>query len=382
MTARVMMVIPTLVQGGAEKQMSLLAAGLPKEDFEVSVCVLTHSGPWQSFLESQGIPVTIIHKRFKLDPIALARLTSHMKKERPDLIHTWIFAANSYGRVAARLAGVPHVLAGERCVDLWKSEGHFWIDRKLAASTDGLVTNSQGVVDFYREHGLPESQFHVIPNGIDVSEFREVTTEQSRQRRMAARKQWLNELNLDDSARLLVCVSRLWPQKRLKDMIWALDLANCSEDHLHLVIAGEGPARQDLQEFCLETGTQERTHFVGHLENPGSLLEAADLFVLPSEYEGQSNSLMEAILRRTPVVVSDIPGNRDLVPDSEHGWIFKMGDRAGLTKSIRQAMAEPEEVAQRSERAFTRLIQDFSLETMIQRYAQLYGSILETSDQP
>ena len=166
MAARLTMIIPTLVQGGAEKQMSLLAAGLPRDQFDVSVCVLTHSGPWEAFLKEQGIAVEVIGKRFKADPIAFGKLVRYLRKTKPDLVHTWIFAANCYGRAAARLARIPHIVAGERCVDLWKSEGHFWLDRKLESSTDAIVTNSNGVVDFYVDHGLSREKFRVIPNGI------------------------------------------------------------------------------------------------------------------------------------------------------------------------------------------------------------------------
>src|SRR5688572_13146562 len=101
MPIRVLLVIPTLVRGGAEKQLVLLAKGLPRGEFDVHVCVLTHTGPLEADLQAAGIPVTHIGKRWKLDPLAYWRLKREIERLRPDIVHTWLFAANSYGRQAA-----------------------------------------------------------------------------------------------------------------------------------------------------------------------------------------------------------------------------------------------------------------------------------------
>ena len=102
---RILQLIPTLDRSGAEKQMVLLARGLPRDRFHVEVATLTRSGPLQAELQEAGIPVTALGKRLKLDPLALARLLQFLKSRRFDVVQTWIFAANTYGRVAARAAG-------------------------------------------------------------------------------------------------------------------------------------------------------------------------------------------------------------------------------------------------------------------------------------
>jgi len=387
-TARIMMIIPTLVQGGAEKQMSLLSAGLPKDRFDVSVCVLTHSGPWECYLRSQRIPVQVIGKRFKVDPISFYKLQRHVKRVKPDLVHTWIYAANAYGRMAAKLAGVKKIVAGERCVDLWKTEAHFAVDRYLAKSTSAIVTNSNGVVDFYLKNKIGDGKFKVIPNGIDFEAADPMKKGSNSEPDLpaditkesleiyTARARWRKELGLAPSVRIIASVARLWPQKRIKDLIWATDLVNCTRDDLHLVIAGEGPDDHELREFAKEAGVGDRVHFVGHLSNPKSLLQASDLYALASEYEGQSNSLMEAILRGVPVIVSDIPGNRDLVPNSSHGFHFNVSDRAGLAREICAALGDLPQAKQRATLAKAYLQQNFSLQAMLQNYSQLYQSLL------
>src|SRR5687767_7613818 len=109
------------------------------------VAVLTHGGPYESTLREHEIPVSQIHKAWKIDPAAYSRLKKLITQVRPDIVHIWIFAANCYGRSAAIAAGVKHIVAGERCVDAWKVWHEFAVDRYLAKRTQRIVTNSSGV---------------------------------------------------------------------------------------------------------------------------------------------------------------------------------------------------------------------------------------------
>ena len=168
MAKRILHIIPTLVRGGAEKQLTLLATGLPAGDFDTHVCLLTGSGAYRETLDEAQVPVHEINKKWKLDIQAYYRLKKLIRELQPDLVHTWIFAANSYGRYAALNAGVKKIVAGERCVDPWKRWHEFSIDRFLAKRTSGIVTNSTGVVDFYVSNGIERDKFRVIPNGIEI----------------------------------------------------------------------------------------------------------------------------------------------------------------------------------------------------------------------
>lgn len=129
MTDRIVQIIPTLDQGGAEKQLTLLAANLPRDLFEVHVCTLTHGGPLEQPLRGHDIPIHSINKSWKLDPPAYWRLRNLLCRLKPQLVHTWIFAANSYGRQAA-IAPACHmswpgsgVSIDGRCGMSWPSTG-------------------------------------------------------------------------------------------------------------------------------------------------------------------------------------------------------------------------------------------------------------------
>jgi glycosyltransferase involved in cell wall biosynthesis len=365
---RLLHIIPTLVRGGAEKQLAILATGLPRSEFDVHVAVLTHSGPLEETLQHAGVPVTLIGKRWKVDPLAYWRLKALIRRLKPDIVHTWLFAANSYGRQAAIAAGVKHIVAGERCVDPWKSTLHLTIDRALAGRTERIVTNSNGVVDFYTSHGLPADRFTVIPNGIRIAEPADSIT----------RAELLVELGLPaDTDRLIGAVGRLWPQKRVKDLLWAAELLKTARDGCHLLIIGDGPQRWRLERYCEQLRLNDRAHFLGERHDVPRLMPHFDVLWLASAYEGQSNAVMEAMAAGVPVIATDIPGNRDLVVPGETGHLVAVGDRLEFARRATW-LFDDEPLRRRVGAAGQeRIRMHFSVEQMIARHAELYRQLAE-----
>jgi len=341
--------------------MTMLVTGLPRGEFDVHVCVLTRGGPMQQVLDEAGIPIVSINKAWKVDPAAYARLKREIARLRPDIVHTWIFAANSYGRHAALAAGVRHVIAAERCVDPWKTWRELFFDRYLAKRTDWIVVNSSGVRDFYVTRRLPAEKFVVIPNGIRPAP---PTTD--------SREALIEELKLPASAKLIGAVGRLWPQKRYKDLIWAADLLKVIRDDTHLLIIGEGPQRELLERYRDKVRICDRVHFLGHREDVPRVLSHLDCFWLGSGYEGQSNGLMEAMVAGIPVVASDIPGNRDLVIHGETGYLFPVGDRASLARWTHLILDDHERAAAMAAAGRERMRSEFSVQKMVDRHADLY----------
>jgi glycosyltransferase involved in cell wall biosynthesis len=367
MTRRILQIIPTLDRGGAEKQLVLLATGLPRDKFDVHVCTLTRSGPLSAALAAARVPLHTVGKRWKFDPAAywrLRRLISHL---RPSLVHTWLFAANCYGRQAAFRCRVPHVVAGERCVDRWKVWHELAIDRHLARRTDTIVTNSRGVVDFYVGHGIAAEKFAVIPNGIESEATPSPWT----------RTQLLAELGLPDQARLIGAVGRLWPQKGYKDLIWAAELLKVARDDTHLLIVGEGPQRAQLLRWRDSQEIADRVHFLGHRDDVPALLPHLTCFWLGSSYEGQSNAVMEAMQAGVPVIATDIPGNRELVVPDETGFLYPVGDRATLARLTHRLLDDPALAERFSAAAQRRIREHFSVDQMVQRHVALYERLLD-----
>jgi glycosyltransferase involved in cell wall biosynthesis len=365
---RVALVIPSLDQGGAEKQICLLAAGLERLGMDPVVIVLTRDGPMRSILDQAGVPVQVIGKRFRADPTAYYRLRRAIRQFAPDVVHTWLFAANAYGRWAARAAKVPVILASERCVDLWKTPTQFAIDRYLASRTSGITTNSSGVRDFYVSHGIQAEAFTIIPNGIPPRQVAEIS-----------RQEACDRLQVEPSRRLILSVGRLWPQKRYRDLIWSAELLATLRQDTTLVIIGDGPQSGELLRHRDSVSHPKHVRFAGHRDDVLQLLPHADVYWIGSEYEGQSNSLIEAMQAGVAVVASDIPGNRDLIEKGRTGMLVTVGDRADFARKT-QALLEDRDLARRlGEAAKQKIEDDFSVDAMIQSHASLYRRLYQSA---
>lgn len=361
MPLKVVHIIPTLDQGGAEKQLCLLCAHLDRSRFDTHVVVLTHTGPREESLRQHGIPVHAINKRAKFDPLAYARLKAKLGELRPDIVHTWLFAANSYGRAAARAAGVPVIIAGERCVDPWKGWWQLAVDRWLLKSTTAVVTNTSAVTQFYAQKKLPVDRFVVIPNAVEPPQVKRLSQADVCQR-----------LGLPPRAKLVMSIGRLWPQKGYRDLIWCGELLHVAYPDVWYVIVGDGPERARLMHYRDQVRGDDSVRFAGERTDALELLSGADVLWNGSLYEGQSNTILEAMSLGIPVVASDIPGNRDLVQHEKTGYLFKLGDVAALTRQTNHLLNTPELATALGAAGRQRTLDEFSVERMVERHAELY----------
>jgi glycosyltransferase involved in cell wall biosynthesis len=362
---RILEIIPTLDRSGAEKQLALLALGLPRDEFEVHVCTLSRLGPLAAELQRAGIPVTCVDKQWKIDPPAWWRLRQLIRALKPDLVQTWLFAANAYGRSAARSAGVRHLVASERCVDEWKSWHELAIDRRLAKYTDAIVVNSRGVQAFYEQQGIAAEKLRLIYNGVPPAPAS--TT---------SRETLLAELDLPSDTRLLGAVGRLWPQKRLKDLIWATDLLHVIRNDAHLLVIGDGPQRALLERYARQCHIADHVHFLGTRDDVPRFMPHFDLLWLASGFEGLPNVVMEAMAAGVPVVASDIPGTRELVVSGETGYLVPLGDRAAYAKFAHKILEDPTLRARLGAAGRKRIESEFTVDAMVAAHAALYRELL------
>lgn len=375
--------------------MSLLACGLPRERFDVHVAVLTRSGPYAATLEAAGIPYTLIDKRLKVDFFAYRRLSKLIRSFKPDIVHTWLFAGNAYGRMAAIRNKVPRIIAGERCCDPWKSRLHFSIDEYLEPKTYKIATNSTGIVDFYASHGFDPKKFAVIPNAVAQPQKSSIPreeifarlglgAEELERNREKSEREYIRVLKsghepLNPRGPYLIgVIARLWPQKRLKEAVWVSEILKTTSLDYHLLVIGDGPERENLLRYRDLMHLADRVHFLGQRNDVSDILPHLDLLWSTSEYEGQSNSILEAMANGIPVIASDIPGNRDLVIPNETGVLIPEfeGDfrrrRSEIAKATLRLLESAERQEEMGKAARKRIEEHFNLQKMIDAYTELY----------
>lgn len=368
---KVLQLIPTLDRSGAEKQMVMLARGLPRDRFQVEAAALTRSGPLEADLAAAGVPVTSIGKRLKVDPFALGRLTRFLKKGRFDVVQTWIFAANAYGRLAARRAGVPVVVTAEMAVDLWKGPIERLVDRKLATYSDKLVGNSNAVVEYYGKLGVPADRLEMIYSGIADEPPPAVDPAEVR-----------TSIGLPHDAKLALFVGRLAPQKRVGDLLKTLDLLQHVQPDLRTAIVGDGPLRGSLEKLAGQLDLNEKVRFLGHRDDVPRLMAAADVVVLPSEYEGLPNVVLEAMIQGKPVVATAAPGTTEVVVDGVTGVLAPIGNFPLLARGLRDLIRDPRRARALGAAGRERALADFRADAMVARFADLYERLAAAKGLP
>jgi glycosyltransferase involved in cell wall biosynthesis len=363
---RILHIIPTFERAGAQKQLLTLACGLARDGFDVHVMALEGGGPLAGDFRAAGIGTTVIGKRLKLDPVAFVRLVRQIKAMRPDVVHTWLYSAGTYGRMAARAAGVEHIVAGEYRVDRWKSTWQWMVDRRLARVTDRYAVNSGAICDFCVEHGLPAAKFVLIPNGVEPARASDVS-----------RAELLEELHCPPNARLIGVVGRLNPAKRVKDLIWAADLLRVLHDNLRLLVIGDGPERAVLERFARLASDLDHIRFLGGRDDVWRLTPHFDVLWNGSGYEGQANAVMEAMAAGVPVVASDIPGNRELVVHGETGYLVPIAGRAARARHTDQIFNDAALAARLGAAGKQRMLEQFTMEMNVRRYEELYRELVD-----
>jgi len=351
---KVLHIIATLDVGGAERQLVELVKRLDKRKFLPVVCCLRRKGALSKELTAAGIKSVCLGKRGKFDPLLIFRLVQLILRERPAIVHTWMFTANTYGRIAAVLAGTPVIIASERCVDLWKRWYHFWIDKILLYFTDRVVAVSEGTKRFYQTKlKIPKEKIVVISNGIDLERFP------------------AHHLSPLPEKQLILAVGRLAPQKGFKYLVRAAAEVKKNFPEVEFYLLGEGPERKSLESEITRLNLQGSFFLLGEVADIRPYLFSATALVLPSLFEGMSNVILEAMAVGKPVVATAIPGNDEVVIDEETGLLVPPANAEGLAAAITRLIQE-KGLRERLGRSAQAKISSFRIEKTAERYQKLY----------
>ncbi|MFD6327206.1 glycosyltransferase [Streptomyces sp. NPDC058442] len=313
---RALHIITGLGVGGAEQQLRLLLRHLP---VGCDVVTLTNPGAVAEGLASDGVRVVHLGMGGNRDLTALPRLVRLIRSGGYDLVHTHLYRACVYGRLAARLAGVRAVVATEHSLGDTQMEG-----RRLTAGVRALYLGSErlgsatvavspAVADRLRRWGVPAPRIEVVPNGIDLDRFRFAPERRAHTRR---------RLGLPEGAFVVGGVGRLAPGKRFDVLVHAL--ARLPDDHWLLLVGG-GPEEHLLRRTAGEAGVAGRVLFTGERPygpdgSPGpdlpSLLSAMDLLASPSSEEAFGLAVVEALASGLPVLYTSCPAIEDAAPSA------------------------------------------------------------------
>jgi glycosyltransferase involved in cell wall biosynthesis len=358
--------------GGAEQQVIQLAKGLHQRGWRVSVVTLSRSPSEQiETLFPPGTSVVNLGMRKGLaDPRGWIRFHRWLKRERPDIVHAHLPHAvwmARWSRLAAPMRVLVDTIHTSATGGLGRRLGYRW-SRWLP---DQVTAVSQAVAQAYINARMAgNSNLTVLANGVDTHSWR--PNPQSREQ---LRRQFKVEEKF-----LWFTAGRLDPVKDYPTLLAAF----CQvPEPARLVIAGSGPMQAELLQLTKELHLESRVTFLGFTPNVAPWLQAADAFVLASQWEGLPIALLEASACAVPAVATNVPGTREVVADGVTGFLAESGNVPALQQAMVRMMQIPaSERLAMGEKARQSTIERYSLVTVLDRLGQMYSELMRRNDQP
>jgi glycosyltransferase involved in cell wall biosynthesis len=371
---RVLHIITRLDVGGSTENTVISATRMPRAEFTSSVISGRTVDPPPQLTETlQAARVAWFQVPHLVRPVGLAidlravwDIWRLVRRLRPDILHAHSSKAGFVGRLAARLAGVPHIL--------YTPHGHVFqgyfspavtrrficMERLAARWTDRIITLTDAEADQHLALRIGRrEQFVTIPSGIDLD--RVITATPRR---------------LVPQGTIVGTVARLAPVKGHRYLLDAIPtiLERCPE--ARFVLIGDGEMRPGLEEQACKLGLGDRITFAGYLEDVPSVLAGLDIFVLPSLNEGMGRVLVMAMALGKPIVATRVGGVPELLGDGEAGMLVPPGNPAAIAAAVNTLLADPPRARALGE-AGRRRAPRYSAEAMISALAKVYREVID-----
>lgn len=316
-------------------------------------------------IEQQAVPGWAHYKSFKTLPRFALQFRRFLQQQQIDVLHSHLYGPIIAAAPACLLAGVPHIGTLHDVYVVAERPARVHLLQAAALLGTRLVCVSKDMERHYRQQAyFGKRALQTIYNGArsilpaeDVS-LREV-------------------LSLPADALVITCVGRLVSLKNHRLLLHAfarLDLASPAR----LLLVGDGPMKESLQQLAQGLGIGEQVHFLGQRDDVPEVLAISDVFALTSDTEGLSCSVLEAMSAGLPAVVTNVGGNPELVIDGQTGFLVEAGAETTLFECL-QTLAQDSALRLRlGQAARQRAAAQFSLDTMIESYMRMYSSTTTT----
>jgi len=357
--------------GGAERQFIERLRAHPSGFRPLAGCLELSGGNLDDFL-ALGLPKPFLFPtRGSLlranTGLQIWRIAETVRRENVRIIHGTDFVTNLLALLAGRLSGARVVVSR---VDLGHARPAFGpgrrkVEKLVSAAADVVCANAEAVRQLcISDEGCDPARVAVVRNGIDLVRF---------DRLASAAPQG----PIPEGAPLVAVVANLWPVKGHRAFLEAAALARAQVLGLQFALVGDGPERPFLVERAKDLGIADCVHFLGTRYDVPAILARADFACLPSQAEGLSNALMEAMAAGLPAVATAVGGNAELVAHQETGLVVPAGDPRGLADALIALSLNPERRRAMGKKARTRAERELSLGRMQQGYAELYRNVLD-----
>lgn len=370
-------IITGLNDGGAEAVLYRLC----KHDHanHHHVVSLSGSGKYGPMIEALGVSVTTLKMSpGRASPLAFIRLIRLLRREKPDVVQTWMYHGDLFGGLAARVAGIGSVVWGIHHTTLEPGKSKkttIWIAKLLAKLSwwlpSKVVVCAQQAMDVHEALGYDRSKMRFNPNGYDLADFHPGLDPKGELRA---------NLVSDQPVPLIGMVGRFNPQKDHNNLLDALVILRDRLVSFRCVLVGTGLdlSNPQIVEWMAQRGLTDHVQLLGRRNDIPHIMNALDLHVLPSAGEAFPNVVAEAMACGTPCVVTDVGDAAYIVGNT--GWVVPPRDASALAEAIEAAIEEMRDVEKASVRSLharQRIEENFSIERMVAAYSECWNEVLD-----
>ncbi|MDT3706870.1 MAG: TIGR03088 family PEP-CTERM/XrtA system glycosyltransferase [Thiobacillus sp.] len=376
MSAHIVHVVHRFDTGGLENGMINLFNTLAPARYRHSVIALTDFTEFRRRITAQPVEFHALQRAPGHGLGWTLRLRKLLRRLQPDLVHTRNLAALEAQFVAAA-AGVCATVHGEHGRDVFDLYGQNWKYNVLRRTAKPFVSNyiavSRDLETWLRlAIRVPPRKIHQIYNGVDSDRFRP---------REGMRPDVLPPGFAGPQTVVFGSVGRMAEVKDYPMLVRAFIRLVQQQPALaaraRLVIVGEGPARSACQALLDEAGLAHLVWLPGERHDVDAIMQAFDVFALPSKNEGISNTILEALASGLPVIATAVGGNVELVEDGVNGTLVRPGDAAGMAQALLAYLDAPARIAEHGRLARLHAVQRFSIPVMAEAYAAVYDQTLK-----
>lgn len=373
---KIIHIITGLNTGGAETMLYKLLPNIDRTKFELNVLSLTDIGSIGKKIEKLGISVKALGmKRGVPDPRYVFRVATILKKEKPDLVQTWMYHADLIGGLAAKLSRNIPVVWNIRHSNL-DPEGNkktTILTAKVCAILSKTIPKkiiccSEASFKVHSELGYKEDKMIVIPNGFDLDAFKP-----DAEARYSVR--W--ELRIPDDAATIGMVARFDPQKDHKNLIDAAGVLCRSNKNIHFILCGDGITNDNKQlvKWIQEYSLQANFHLLGQRADIARITTAFDIASSSSSYgEGFPNVVGEAMSCEVPCVVTNVGDSAYIVGNT--GIVVPPKNSSAMGKAWEKLIKLPAEEREiLGKLARKRIEGNFEINSIVNQYEMLYNKI-------
>lgn len=373
-------VIHGLRVGGMENGLVNLINRTPSHRYRHAVICLTGFDRFARRIQAPGVGLYQLHKREGKDLRTYYLLWRLLRRLRPDIVHTRNLAALE-GQLPAALAGVRRRVHGEHGWDVGDLSGsnrkHRLLRRAYRPLVQTYIPLSADLDGYLRGAiGVPGDRITRICNGVDTQHFRPDPG--------AAASTLRAGLGWSPGTTVIGWIGRMEPVKDPLSLVAAFAALVSRHpqwrERVALALVGGGSLAPEVTAAVRAAGLADRVWMPGPREDVPELLRAFDVFALPSEAEGISNTVLEALASGVPVVATRVGGNPELVAPGEVGALVAPGDPEALAAELAAYVGAPERRQREARAARERAVEHFSMEAMVTAYLGVYDRLMASGD--